>query len=75
LYDHESLVKAVKEADVVISTVGARQLADQTRIIAAIKEAGNVKVDHYIFSVLLLSIFIGIAYYISLKQNFFNEYQ
>ncbi|CAA2970025.1 isoflavone reductase-like protein [Olea europaea var. sylvestris] len=43
LYDHESLVKAIKQVDVVISTVGSLQLADQTKIIAAIKEAGNVK--------------------------------
>jgi len=43
LYDHESLVKAIKEVDVVISTVGHAQLADQVKIIAAIKEAGNVK--------------------------------
>lgn len=43
LYDHESLVKAIKEVDVVISTVGHLQLADQVKIIAAIKEAGNVK--------------------------------
>lgn len=43
LYDHESLVKAIKQVDVVISTVGAAQLADQDKIIAAIKEAGNVK--------------------------------
>ncbi|GMH23389.1 hypothetical protein Nepgr_025232 [Nepenthes gracilis] len=41
LYDHESLVKAIKQVDVVISAI--KQLADQTRIIAAIKEAGNVK--------------------------------
>ncbi|CAN1835619.1 Phenylcoumaran benzylic ether reductase Betv6 [Linum perenne] len=45
LYDHESLVKAIKQADVVISTVGSMQLADQTKIISAIKEAGNVKVS------------------------------
>ncbi|KAM7271678.1 hypothetical protein ACFE04_030892 [Oxalis oulophora] len=44
LYDHESLVNAVKQVDVVISTVGNMQLADQVKIIAAIKEAGNVKV-------------------------------
>lgn len=44
LYDHESLVKAIKQVDVVISTVGQMQLADQVKIIAAIKEAGNVKV-------------------------------
>ncbi|KGN43147.1 phenylcoumaran benzylic ether reductase Pyrc5 [Cucumis sativus] len=43
LYDHESLVKAIKEVDVVISTVGAGQLADQVKLIDAIKEAGNVK--------------------------------
>ncbi|KAL5704672.1 Phenylcoumaran benzylic ether reductase Pyrc5 [Ranunculus cassubicifolius] len=43
LYDHESLVKAIKQVDVVISTAGHGQLADQTKIIAAIKEAGNVK--------------------------------
>nr|B2WSN1.1 RecName: Full=Eugenol synthase 1; Short=PhEGS1 [Petunia x hybrida]ABR24115.1 eugenol synthase 1 [Petunia x hybrida] len=43
LYDHESLVKAIKQVDVVISTVGQMQLADQTKIIAAIKEAGNIK--------------------------------
>ncbi|KAI3464935.1 hypothetical protein Pfo_021598 [Paulownia fortunei] len=43
LNDHESLVKAIKQVDVVISTVGALQLADQVKIIAAIKEAGNVK--------------------------------
>ncbi|KAL1210156.1 Isoflavone reductase-like protein [Cardamine amara subsp. amara] len=43
LYDHESLVKAIKQADVVISTVGSMQIFDQTKIISAIKEAGNVK--------------------------------
>ncbi|KAJ0939413.1 Isoflavone reductase-like protein [Helianthus annuus] len=43
LNDHESLVKAIKQVDVVISTVGNMQIGDQTKIIAAIKEAGNVK--------------------------------
>ncbi|KAI5592187.1 hypothetical protein BDE02_04G135200 [Populus trichocarpa] len=43
LFDHESLVKAIKQVDVVISTVGHAQLVEQGRIIAAIKEAGNVK--------------------------------
>ncbi len=43
LYDHDGLVKAIKQVDVVISTVGFTQIADQTKIIAAIKEAGNVK--------------------------------
>ena len=44
LYDHESLVKAIKQVDVVISVVGNLQLVDQVRIVDAIKEAGNVKV-------------------------------
>ncbi|XP_028770006.1 isoflavone reductase homolog PCBER-like [Neltuma alba] len=43
LYDHQSLVKAIKEVDVVISTVGHMQIADQDKIISAIKEAGNIK--------------------------------
>ncbi|PON40893.1 Hopanoid-associated sugar epimerase [Parasponia andersonii] len=43
LHDHESLVKAIKQVDVVISTVGHMQIADQVKIIAAIKEAGNIK--------------------------------
>ena len=42
--NYESLVKAIKQVDVVISTVGAAQVADQTNIIAAVKEAGNIKV-------------------------------
>lgn len=44
LYDHESLVNAIKQVDVVISTVGNMQLADQTKLVTAIKEADNVKV-------------------------------
>jgi len=44
LYDHQGLVNAIKQVDVVISTVGQYQLADQEKIISAIKEAGNVKV-------------------------------
>ncbi|XP_049399943.1 isoflavone reductase homolog [Solanum stenotomum] len=43
LYDHVSLVKAIKQVDVVLSTVGHSLLADQLNIIAAINEAGNVK--------------------------------
>ncbi|RLN21870.1 hypothetical protein C2845_PM07G04020 [Panicum miliaceum] len=43
LDDHGSLVSAVRFADVVISTVGVRQIPDQTKLVAAIKEAGNVK--------------------------------
>lgn len=43
LNDHESLMKAIKQVDVVISTVGHAQLGDQGKIIAAVKEAGNIK--------------------------------
>lgn len=43
LYDHESLVKAIKQVDVVISTLGHGQLADQDKLLAAIVEADNVK--------------------------------
>ncbi|CAH1444859.1 unnamed protein product [Lactuca virosa] len=43
LYDHASVVRAVKQVDVVISTVGPAQFGDQVKIIAAIKAAGNVK--------------------------------
>ncbi|GKV21143.1 hypothetical protein SLEP1_g31151 [Rubroshorea leprosula] len=43
LYDHESLVKGIKQVDVVISLVSENQLPDQDKIIAAIKEVGNVK--------------------------------
>ncbi|KAK4584224.1 hypothetical protein RGQ29_022100 [Quercus rubra] len=44
IYHHESLVKAMKQVDVVISALGSpEQIADQVKIIAAIKEAGNIK--------------------------------
>ncbi|KAL2346122.1 hypothetical protein Fmac_000122 [Flemingia macrophylla] len=43
MYDHQSLVNAIKQVDVVISTVGYLLLDDQHKIISAIKEAGNVK--------------------------------
>ncbi|KAI4377940.1 hypothetical protein MLD38_015492 [Melastoma candidum] len=43
LYDEQSLEKAIKDVDVVISAVGSGQLADQDRIIAAIKKSGNIK--------------------------------
>ncbi|KAI3704020.1 hypothetical protein L1987_74223 [Smallanthus sonchifolius] len=43
LYDHESLVNAIKQVDVVFSIVGTAQLRDQVKIIDAIKQAGNIK--------------------------------
>ncbi|XP_037408780.1 isoflavone reductase-like [Triticum dicoccoides] len=56
LFDHGSLVNAIKGADVVISAVGTPQLDEQTRIVMAIKEAGNVirvsEIDyHFVFFV------------------------
>lgn len=44
LQDHESLIKEIKQVDVVISTVSRGQIPEQAKIIAAVKEAGNVKV-------------------------------
>uniref|UniRef100_A0A6N2LAA4 NmrA-like domain-containing protein n=1 Tax=Salix viminalis TaxID=40686 RepID=A0A6N2LAA4_SALVM len=43
LLDHESLVKAIKQVDVVISSIAHDQVDNQVNIIAAIKEAGNIK--------------------------------
>lgn len=56
--DHESLVKAVKSADIVISAVGPRQVGEQTRIIAAIKEAGNIKVSFKLFTVFFFCLYL-----------------
>jgi putative NADH-flavin reductase len=44
LNDHESLVKTMKAVDVVISAIGVQQIKEQTKLIAAIKEAGTIKV-------------------------------
>ena len=47
IYHHESLVKAIKQVDVVICALGSpEQVADQVKIVAAIKEAGNIKARH-----------------------------
>lgn len=49
IYDHESLVKAIKHVEVVISALGHgddpdhKAISDQIKIIEAIKEAGTVK--------------------------------
>ncbi|KAG5543178.1 hypothetical protein RHGRI_016057 [Rhododendron griersonianum] len=43
LNDHESLVKVIKQVNVVISTIGSMQLLEQLKIIAAIKEVGHIK--------------------------------
>ncbi|QCD91046.1 isoflavone reductase-like [Vigna unguiculata] len=41
--DHQSLVNAIKQVDVVICSFGRLLIEDQVKIIAAIKEAGNIK--------------------------------
>ncbi|VVA28761.1 PREDICTED: isoflavone reductase [Prunus dulcis] len=43
LNDHEKLVKAVEQVDVVISTVAVPQHLEQLKLIKAIKDAGNIK--------------------------------
>ncbi|KAL2348539.1 hypothetical protein Fmac_002541 [Flemingia macrophylla] len=43
MMDHKTLVKALKQVDIVICTVGRYLIEDQVKIIAAIKEAGNIK--------------------------------
>ncbi|KAJ4769177.1 Isoflavone reductase-like protein [Rhynchospora pubera] len=43
IYNHARLVQAISAVDVVISTVGCQKVMDQTRIIAAIQEAGNIR--------------------------------
>ncbi|BAB16909.1 putative isoflavone reductase [Oryza sativa Japonica Group] len=48
LHDHASLLRAVRDADVVISAVRATQVPDQTRLIDAIKEAGGGRVRRFI---------------------------
>ena len=44
LDDHNSLVDAFNQVDVVISAVAVPQHLDQLNIIRAIKEVGNIKV-------------------------------
>lgn len=43
LSDNASLVAALKQVDVVISTVGGGQLLDQAKLLTAAKEAGTIK--------------------------------
>lgn len=45
LEDHQSLVAALKQVDVVVSAVGGPQLPDQLKLIKAIKEVGHIKVS------------------------------
>ncbi|KZV40892.1 hypothetical protein F511_05137 [Dorcoceras hygrometricum] len=43
LDDHDKLVSAIREVDVVISALAYPQVLDQTNIVEAIKVAGNIK--------------------------------
>jgi len=43
MHDHNSLVKALRQVDVVICTVGGERILDQVKIVDAIKEVGTVK--------------------------------
>ncbi|KAL6007747.1 Isoeugenol synthase 1 [Asimina triloba] len=43
LDEHEKLIAAIRAVDVVISTLAIPQHPEQTKIITAIKEAGNIK--------------------------------
>ncbi|GLJ19418.1 hypothetical protein SUGI_0350270 [Cryptomeria japonica] len=45
LDDHTILVEAIKKVNVVISTVGGPPIMDQLKIIKAIKEAGNIRLN------------------------------
>jgi pinoresinol/lariciresinol reductase len=54
--DHRGLVMAVREADVVISTLNGPSMASlQLKLVDAIKEAGNVKVLIFFFLFFLFS--------------------
>lgn len=49
-------MRAIKQVDVVISTIGSANLADQEKLIAAIKEAGNVKVAQFFIPCVLFQL-------------------
>jgi hypothetical protein len=44
LEEHEKIVSALREVDIVISALAYPQVLDQLKIIDAIKVAGNIKV-------------------------------
>ncbi|CAI9780500.1 unnamed protein product [Fraxinus pennsylvanica] len=45
LDEHEKLVTVLKQVDIVISTLAVPQHLEQLKIISAMKEAGNIKVN------------------------------
>lgn len=59
LHDHESLVKAIKPVDVVISAVGRTEVEDQFKLIAAIKEVGNIKVRWLTYNLIQVKLILS----------------
>ena len=57
LDDEEKMVAAVKQVDIVISTLAVPQHLEQFKIIHAIKQAPNIKVN-CLFLFLFLSLFL-----------------
>ena len=45
LDEHQKLVKVLRQVDTVIVTLGVPQYMEQLKIIEAMKEAGNIKVN------------------------------
>ena len=75
IYHHESLVKAIKQVDVVICALGSpEQVADQVKIVAAIKEAGNIKARHIsskkLFNIFPDFFFCKVVYLVLSSNNF-----
>jgi hypothetical protein len=42
--DHDSIVNALKQVDVVISTIAESHILEQLKLVKAIKEVGSIKV-------------------------------
>jgi len=43
-FEHDQIVAAIKQADIVICTLAYPQVMEQLKIVDAIKVAGNIKV-------------------------------
>lgn len=59
--EHETMVAALKQVDVVISTLAVPQHLEQFKIIDAIKKAGNIKVHALSLSLSIIYIYIYIV--------------
>ncbi|MED6214263.1 hypothetical protein PIB30_101306, partial [Stylosanthes scabra] len=75
VHDHESLVKAIKQVDVVISTIGTMEVANQEKIIAAIIDVGNVKSNKENDEVYFYNPSLKIRIWRVIKQLHGNEIQ